>query len=367
MVRRAVITAVLVGTILTIINQWTFFAGTEPFSVTKAVLTMIVPFLVSLTSSALMKRELSLSPADQNDVPAEAAPDEAIAIPAPDPEVASAPEAARAEERSPELDEAAAVIAEIAGNAAKVNAASEHRKTFLTGLVETAQTLQRNMRDVGDKSARCSTEMQEVNASIANINQAVSGVSQRNEAAIGLLADLTASVDSFEQKFSEIEALAQSISSISAQTNLLALNATIEAARAGEAGKGFGVVAGEVKALAGSTDQAVSSISEILDHMTDAMRSTRSSVSKISENLEQTVEDSSESLRQVRSIEGRVAETAELNIETANEMSEKVKTFDEITSHLEQIKADTENAIVGSARNMDLAEKARGHLSVASG
>lgn len=365
MVRRAVITAVLIGTILTIINQWTFFAGTEPFSAIKAMLTLIVPFLVSLAGAALMRRELSVPPADQRDEPAEVTTDDAGAVPAEDPEPVPLAEDPCAADRSSELDEAAAVMAEIAGNAAKVNASSEHRKTFLTGLVETAHTLQRNMRDVGDKSARCSTEMQEVNASIANIKGAVSAVSQRNEAAIGLLEDLTASVDSFAGKFSEIEALAQNISAISAQTNLLALNATIEAARAGESGKGFAVVAGEVKALAGSTEQAVSSISEILDDMTNAMQCTQSSVQKISENLEQTVNDSSESLSQVKSIEGRVAETAELNVETANEMNEKVKTFDEIASHLEQIKADTENAIVGSARNMDLAEKARSHISSA--
>lgn len=67
------------------------------------------------------------------------------------------------------------------------------------------------------------------------------------------------------QHTKEIEAIVQTIGTLSSRTDLLALNASIESVRAGEHGRGFAVVAEEVRALAEQSAQAVLDISRRIE------------------------------------------------------------------------------------------------------
>ena len=69
------------------------------------------------------------------------------------------------------------------------------------------------------------------------------------------------------EKSLQIKAMTEGITEISEQTNILSLNAAIESARAGDAGKGFGIVAAEVRKLAGESGELANNITQIINEL----------------------------------------------------------------------------------------------------
>jgi len=80
----------------------------------------------------------------------------------------------------------------------------------------------------------------------------------------------------------KIAGITKAIGSIATQTNLLSVNAAIEAARAGTQGLSFGVVASEVKRLAGQTSEASGEIEGIIRRISGEISRSQSTMEEVS-------------------------------------------------------------------------------------
>ena len=233
MIKRAFITAIVVGTILTIINQVDALFGEAELVIWQALLSTVVPFVVSLVSASLTLRQTKrMETARSGEMVGEARPSASSSV-APLPSRSAEPASSR---RIDQLQEAFSVVSQIGQNAKAVNAASKERAEFLADLISTADQIQTDLGSVGRQALSCTEDLARAGGKITDARTGIQSIAQTCLGAADLLAQLNSATADLSRKFEDIENLAQEISSISSQTNLLALNATIEAARAGDAG-----------------------------------------------------------------------------------------------------------------------------------
>ena len=130
--------------------------------------------------------------------------------------------------------------------------------TDMGGVISTA------VENVGSLTKN-SQSMNEANTSALQYIENAAKSSGKSTKAIDQITDKIQATDS---AISRIADKVRLITDIASQTNLLSLNAGIEAARAGEAGKGFGVVAAEIKKLAGDSNDSAEQINGIVQEIT---------------------------------------------------------------------------------------------------
>ncbi len=276
-------------------------------------------------------------------------------------------EATRLTQSQSELSSREGLIASIRGIGARVAETTRRVKDgagVMTGACDSMQTsahdtlarsqatrtaLQGNtdtIRSMATATSQLSSSIHELSAQGARILQAVEHMTGRTQDAATRLGGLEAVS---EKATSAVDLISQ----IAEQTNLLALNATIEAARAGDAGRGFGVVASEVKTLAGQAARASDEIRQMINAMLnsvggvqDAMNEVDTGMSDlraVAASVKDAVDEQSRatvSISQSIDESSQVAEAILSDVETMNvSAAETGKTAQDVMSVLEELSA----------------------------
>jgi methyl-accepting chemotaxis protein len=189
--------------------------------------------------------------------------------------------------------------------------------TVSANVAETSRRASENVARIANSAAEFSASIREV----ATQSERSADIAERARAQAARATEAINGLTAATQQIGEAVGL---ISAISSQTNLLALNATIEAARAGDAGRGFGVVATEVKNLAGRTKAAVEAIG---GHIASIQAVTTAAVTEVTGIAEVIADMRGIAAAVAASIEEQTATTAEI-ARSAAATAEKVAELD---------------------------------------
>lgn len=211
-------------------------------------------------------------------------------------------------------------LADDLGEAEHYSAESETRSSIIhervLGMREATATASAN-------SAALVTASRQVSDAAGQIGTSMNHARDRLDAAATRAGEATEMMTGLAMATAEIRGIVDSIAEIARQTNLLALNASIEAARAGEAGRGFGVVAQEVKVLSVEVREAVETIRNRVDRLTQAAHGSAAIVT--------------DALQMVRDVNPVIAAIGNASQEQASATAELSRNADETARFIETV------------------------------
>lgn len=212
--------------------------------------------------------------------------------------------AALSEETLASMEEVSASVSQVNDLMEAASASTEATGVSVSEIAASAQSSAQASTDGAQQAVQVAEAAHSANAEVAKVLNSMKSVGDRARESLLEIRELGQSVDS-------ISGFVTTITSIADQTNLLALNAAIEAARAGDAGRGFAVVAEEVRKLAEESGRAAQEVSKRIAELQNKSSSSIAITESAGPLLLQAMEDA-------QSVQSRL-DVAQKAIESLNQ------------------------------------------------
>ncbi|MGI9485261.1 MAG: methyl-accepting chemotaxis protein [Geminicoccaceae bacterium] len=373
---RALVATILVGPLLTLINQWHALFGSEAFVWATAALTFVVPFCVSSTSGFLSFKDFNrileahkTSSANQISKLVAALDEQQQRAACLECKLRDATDAVnnlardksdkeagshQSRNNEPNVAQAASKVATILSNAKQVNASSVERVKFIQDLIDRFEAVEQSIKHLCTEAMKNGSCAQQIDGDIQKISRGAEALSSGISMTAIEVSKMTATGKAFQERFDLVKEATDRIAVVAVQIKLLALNASIEAARAGEAGKGFAVVAQEVRDLADRSKADLNNVTELVGQLKLSQCGLLDRMAIVDDTLASTIETSQSFTTLSNSVSIDVKKLVHLILNASQETATQLPTIMELLGGVQQIRTNTEAAVSGSAQNIEL-------------
>ncbi len=218
----------------------------------------------------------------------------------------------------------------------ELSAGSMHIADAVQNTAASMQNVGESISSIAESAAATEAEAREIEVINNEAKDNLSHLIKANKNTVTISENVVTGINEANMSIENIRKAADAITNIAGQTSMLALNASIEAARAGEAGRGFAVVASSIQTLAGESNDSAKEIQNIINEI---ILKSQNNV-QLANEIKDAIDSEGDALVTVSDSFDKVSDKIQITVDTIHNISsesdvlnqDKGKVLDEMSS-----------------------------------